>query len=151
MHDQSVAEKRLLRLCQEAQRDRAPHGATPVFFMTWAYADRPEMTVRIAEAYTKAGNDNDVLVIPAGLAFARVRKDRPDIDFYVFDKRHPTLAGSYLAASTIFSSLYGQSPAGLKFTGGMPHSIARRLQEAAWATVQEYYSCYDGAMACWSP
>src|SRR5712691_1452929 len=46
------------------------HGAQPVFFMSWAYADKPEMTAELADAYTKAGNDNDVLVIPAGLAFA---------------------------------------------------------------------------------
>jgi hypothetical protein len=115
------------------------HGAVPVFFMTWAYADRPEMTDQIAQAYTQAGNDNDVLVIPVALAFARVKRDRPDIELNIFDKQHPTLAGSYLAACTIFSSLFGRSPAGLKYEGGVPRSVARRLQEAAWATVQEYY------------
>src|SRR4029077_20915847 len=46
-------------------------GAQPVFFMSWAYADKPEMTAQLAEAYTVAGNANDALVIPAGLAFAR--------------------------------------------------------------------------------
>ena len=47
------------------------HGAMPVFFMSWAYADKPEMTAQLAEAYTQAGNENNALVIPAGLAFAR--------------------------------------------------------------------------------
>ena len=47
------------------------NGAKPVFFMSWAYADKPEMTAQLAEAYTVAGNDNNALVIPAGLAFAR--------------------------------------------------------------------------------
>ena len=46
-------------------------GARPVFFMSWAYADKPEMTAQLAEAYTVAGNANDAFVIPAGLAFAR--------------------------------------------------------------------------------
>src|SRR5262245_36563461 len=40
------------------------HGAVPVFFMSWAYADRPEMTAELAEAYTRAGNDNGAFVIP---------------------------------------------------------------------------------------
>src|SRR3954464_15967292 len=31
------------------------HRAKPVFFMSWAYADKPEMTAELAEAYTKAG------------------------------------------------------------------------------------------------
>ena len=41
------------------------HGATPMFTMTWAYKDKPEMTQHLADAYTTAGNDNDALVIPA--------------------------------------------------------------------------------------
>src|SRR4051812_34290695 len=44
------------------------HSAKPVFFMSWAYQDKPEMTAQLAEAYTKAANDNDAMVIPAGLA-----------------------------------------------------------------------------------
>ncbi len=54
------------------------HGMRPVFFMSWAYADKPEMTEQLAEAYTIAGNANDALVIPAGLAFAKVRKLQPE-------------------------------------------------------------------------
>ena len=53
------------------------HGAKPVWFMSWAYADKPEMTEELAEAYTQAGNDNNAFVIPAGLAFARALKQRP--------------------------------------------------------------------------
>ncbi len=49
------------------------HGGTPIFFMSWAYADRPEMAAQLAEAYTVAGNANNALVIPAGFAFARAR------------------------------------------------------------------------------
>jgi hypothetical protein len=44
------------------------HGARPVLFMSWAYKDRPEMTAKLADQYTIAGNANDALVIPAGLA-----------------------------------------------------------------------------------
>src|SRR6187200_1853897 len=82
------------------------HGAKPVFFMSWAYADKPEMTAQLAEAYTKAGNDNDALVIPAGLAFARSVAKKPDLNLYVADKRHPSLAGSYLAAAVTYASIF---------------------------------------------
>jgi hypothetical protein len=75
------------------------HGAVPVFFMSWAYADKPEMTEALAEAYTQAGNDNGALVIPAGLAFARTVKQLPEVNLYAADKRHPSLAGSYLATA----------------------------------------------------
>src|SRR5258706_11619410 len=46
------------------------HGAKPVFFMSWDYADAPEMTAQLAEAYMKAGNDYDAFGSPPGLAFA---------------------------------------------------------------------------------
>jgi len=114
------------------------HGAEPVLFMSWAYADRPEMTAQLAEAYTTAGNDNGALVIPAGLAFARVVAERPDLQLYQPDRRHPTLAGSYLAASTSYAALYGRSPEENSYTAGLDADTARTLRRAAWQTVQVY-------------
>ena len=101
--------------------------------------NKPEMTAALAEAYTVAGNDNDALVIPAGLAFARVVKEQPKINLYVADKRHPTLAGTYLAAGTTYAALFRRSPVGLKYTAGLDAGTAKVLQEAAWATVQDYF------------
>jgi hypothetical protein len=115
------------------------HGGRPVLFMSWAYSNKPEMTVELAEAYTTAGNANDALVIPAGLAFARVVKEHPEIDLYIADKRHPTLAGTYLAACTSYAALFGRSPVGLGYTAGLDAATAKALQDAAWATVQDYY------------
>lgn len=114
------------------------HGARPVFFMSWAYQDKPEMTAQLADAYTRAANDNDALVIPAGLAFARVASSHPEIDLYQPDKRHPTLAGSYLAAATTYATLFGRSPVGLPYTAGLDPAVARVLQQAAQATVHDY-------------
>ena len=57
-------------------------GARPVFFMSWAYADKPEMTAQLAEAYTVAGNENNALVIPAGLAFAKAISKQPELNLY---------------------------------------------------------------------
>ena len=116
------------------------HGAKPVLFMSWAYQNKPEMTAGLAEAYTVAGNDNDALVIPAGLAFARVVKEHPEITLYIADKRHPTMAGTYLAAATSYAALFKHSPVGLTYTAGLDPTVAKTLQEAAWATVQEYYA-----------
>jgi hypothetical protein len=114
------------------------HGAQPVFFMSWAYVDKPEMTQQLAEAYTRVGNENDALVIPAGLAFARVVEQRPDINLYLPDKRHPTLAGTYLAAATTYAALFRKSPVGLGYTAGLDPEVARFLQTVAWETVQGY-------------
>ena len=115
------------------------HRAQPVFFMSWAYEDVPAMTAQLAEQYTNAGNANDALVIPAGLAFAKALYKRPNLSLYVDDKRHPSLAGTYLAACTVFASLYGKTPEGNTYTAGLDPSLAAFLQSVAWETVREYY------------
>jgi hypothetical protein len=115
------------------------HGARPVFLMTWAYKDKPEMTAQLAEEYTIAGNNNDALVIPAGLAFAKAIGKRPELEFYQLDKRHPTLIGTYLAASTAYASVYRKSPVGNSYVGGIDPKTANFLQSVAWETVQEYF------------
>jgi hypothetical protein len=115
------------------------HGARPVFFMSWAYADKPEMTAQLAEAYTIAGNENNVLVIPAGLAFARAISKQSELNLYAADKRHPSLAGTYLAACTTFAALTGRSPVGNSYLAGIDQPTARFLQTVAWETVQDYY------------
>jgi hypothetical protein len=115
------------------------HGAQPILFMTWAYADKPEMTLKLADVYTAAGNANDALVIPAGLAFAQARTQRPELALLVPDNSHPSLAGTYLAACVVMASVYRRSPVGNKYSAGLDDKTAAFLQDVAWATVQDYY------------
>ncbi len=113
--------------------------AEPVLFMSWAYKDKPGMTTQLAEQYTLAGNANNALVIPAGLAFARSIARKPELELYQPDKRHPSLAGTYLAASTVFAALARKSPVGNAYTAGLDAATAAHLQDAAWETVKSYY------------
>jgi hypothetical protein len=122
------------------------HGAKPVFFMSWAYLDKPEMTEQLAQAYTRVGNENEALVIPAGLAFARAVAKRPEVNLYMPDKRHPTLAGTYLAAATVYGSIFRKPPVGLTYTAGLDPDAARFLQSVAWDTVQEFYGLTPTSM-----
>jgi hypothetical protein len=107
--------------------------------MSWAYADKPEMTAQLAEAYTTAGNENKALVIPAGLAFAKSIGKQPELNLYAPDKRHPSLAGTYLASCVVFAALTGRSPVGNSYLAGIDAQTASFLQNVAWETVQEYY------------
>jgi hypothetical protein len=114
-------------------------GIKPVLFMSWAYKDKPEMTQQLAEQYTLAGNANHALVIPAGLAFARAISARPTLELYQPDLRHPSLAGTYLAAVTVFGAVTGKSPIGNTYTAGLDSELAGFLQKTAWDTLQAYY------------
>jgi hypothetical protein len=122
------------------------HGAQPIFFMSWAYKDKPEMTAPLAEAYTVAGNANNALVIPAGLAFARAIAERPALDLYVADLRHPSLAGTYLAAATTYATLLGRSPEGNSYRAGLDAETAAFLQRVAWETVRAYFGTQRAAV-----
>ena len=128
---------------ETAKKDAAivkKYGAQPMLFMSWAYKDAPEMTAQLAEQYTLAGNANDALVIPAGLAFAKAVSKRPSLELYQPDKRHPTLAGTYLAACTTFAAIQRKSPVGNKYTAGLDPELAAFLQGVAAETVREYFS-----------
>lgn len=115
------------------------NGARPILFMSWAYKDKPQMTAQLVEQYTIAGNANDALVIPAGLASAKAIAQRPEIELYQPDKRHPTLLGTYLAACTTYAAIFKKSPIGNTYTAGINPELASFLQSVAAATVEEYY------------
>jgi len=121
------------------------HGARPALFMSWANKNRPEMTAPLAEAYTAAGRANNALVIPAGLAFARAMAERPQVNLHHADLRHPSPAGTYLAAATIFASLHGRSPEGNSFHAGLDAETAAFLQRIAWETVRDYQATQRAA------
>jgi hypothetical protein len=114
-------------------------GLRPVLLMSWAYKDKPDMIDGLAEQYTLAGNQNEAFVIPAGLAFARSIAARPELELYQADKRHPSLAGTYLAACTAYAALYDKSPEGLQSAAGLAPDVASHLQAVAWETVKAYY------------
>jgi hypothetical protein len=116
------------------------HGSEPVLFMSWAYADKPEMTEPLAMEYIKAGKLNNALVVPAGYAFANSIAKRPDVSLIINDKRHPTLAGTYLGASTVLASVYKINPIGSKYTAGLPADVAKHLQTIAWETSQQFHA-----------
>lgn len=117
-------------------------GASPVFFMTWAYSDKPEMTRVLAREYVKAGHENEALVVPAGLAFERALAERPGLRLHVRDRRHPSPEGTYLAACTVLASLYGINPIGNRFQADLPPDVATYLQQVAWETAEQFRATY---------
>ena len=115
------------------------NGARPALFMTWAYANRPGMTAELAEQYTIAGNKNNTLVIPAGLAFANARNKRPELVLHQPDNSHPSLAGTYLAALTCYAAVFRKPPTDNWTPDGISDDTAKFLQAVSWETVQDYY------------
>jgi hypothetical protein len=119
------------------------YGARTALYMTHAYAEEHRRhdegnTAAIEALYRDVAQQTGAMVIPVGLAFEEARTRRPDLALHTRDDSHPNLLGSYLAAATVFSSLYGVSPVGLGYdaNGEIDAETAEFLQQVAWDTVQ---------------
>ena len=51
-----------------------------------------------------------VLIAPVGAAFARCVREHPEIELYSQDRKHPSIAGTYLAALVIYATIFNDSP-----------------------------------------
>lgn len=61
------------------------------------------------------------------------------MNLYAPDKRHPSMARTYLATSTVCPALFRKSPVDIKYTAGLDEGAAKLLQAMAWETVQDYF------------
>ena len=93
-------------------------GAKTILLMTW---ERPNSinlgvtTDNLASAYTYVGKELDAKVAPAGLAFARSLRGKPELTLYMQDG-HPTREGTYLAACVLYRTIFEKSPVGNPFS-----------------------------------
>ena len=115
-------------------------GSKVVYFITWAQQSRPEQTTALANAYQDIAKKTGGYVAPVGLAFKQSINQYPETNLYHSDGKHPSLEGTYLAASVLFATLYNQSPVGgaIPIDTDMSPETAKRLQTIAWETVQRF-------------
>jgi hypothetical protein len=114
-------------------------GAGVVMFMTWARRDEPDMQEPLETTYRDVAEKLDAGLAPVGVAWKLAREKASAPTLYEEDGSHPTAAGAYLTACTLYAALANRDPVGLPGrleTGGellvdMPEAEARALQEAA--------------------
>lgn len=122
-------------------------GAEAALYMIHAYVKphkdaNTQMIKDIKKMYIDAGNKNNALVIPVGIAFENAYESNPNIELHkTFDGSHPSLLGTYLAACVVFASITHQSP--LKITYDYFNQISfeekKFLQEVAHKTVEDFF------------
>ena len=84
-------------------------------YSTWGFANLassrnctiPEAELSLRQAYEKCGEEAGIPVSYVGKAFSYSYVNCPDINLYFTDDKHPSYAGSYLAASTHLATLFG--------------------------------------------
>lgn len=118
-------------------------GSTPLLVMTWTKQDKPNDIRKLADNTIEIANKAKMMVVPVGLAFAEVRKAKPDLVMYMPDKSHPSAAGSYLYGAVLYSTLFHRTPADINYLGECEKPLApetaKFLREIAWKTVTEFY------------
>lgn len=139
-------------------------GAQTVFFMTWSVKSRPKEQEILTYAYSSIAKELNAILAPVGLVWDKVRNNSK-FDLYDRDESHPSAHGSYLVATTIFSTLFRASPSGLSgnISGyplsssgnpsleknslvNIPREDARQIQTESWKVVdqiQEFQDHYE--------
>ena len=113
-------------------------GIEPMLFMSWPYKNKPEMQNQLEEEFFKVYELNKLRMIPAGQAFLFINQNHPEINLYMEDLRHPSKEGTYLASLVIFSVLTNKSPIGNTYIMDLDPVVARKLQEVAWTTYEDF-------------
>ncbi len=129
-----------LAAARELDASVVQSGGRSVFYMTWPYVRLGWIGLDdIAAAHRDVAAELGAPVAPVGLAMANSLTERPDLAMLSDDLEHQTIHAAYLAAATIYSTIYDRSPEGL---GYWPLDVAADeaafLQRVAWDTVQEW-------------
>ena len=121
-------------------------GGKTALYLTHAFVKphrqaRPQNISLTEDLYVSVGNEIGALVIPVGLAFELAYQRRPGIKLHKADGTHPELIGTYLAACTVYASVYGKSPVGSSYDyfGQIDQETASFLQQVATDTVKSFY------------
>lgn len=114
-------------------------GARSALYMVWPSKDRLQYFDQVSLSYSLAAADVKGMLFPAGEAWRAAWRRKPDAPLYSGDDFHPSVAGSYTAALSIYGVLFGRPlqglPASLRLRDGsvidVPPDLAALLQEAA--------------------
>ena len=113
-------------------------GAEPAMYTVWPSSARSFDFDRVIESYRLAAESVSGVELPAGAAWLAAWRRDPGLALYGSDGFHPSIAGTYLAALTIFGRLYDRPavglPRGLTVGGGsfqLSAEAAATLQAAA--------------------
>ena len=131
---------------------RAGDGANPWHGYNQRFSNFSNMQDELASGYLDyrdniTANGDTAWVAPVGLAFEHIHdkivaeggtptdSGNTFYDLYTGDGSHPSLSGSYLAATVIYATITGNDPVGLSHSTSLSNSLVLELQQAAAATV----------------
>lgn len=131
-------------------------GTKVVYMMPWAFEDGmtwlegrtetyEEMQLDIRERTLEWAHELDLVLAPVGMAWYEVLTSWPHDAHYLHDVdwNHASKEGSYLTAATIFSTVWVQDAAGVKYNWEIEKGLAQDLREVAGATVLDSLALWN--------
>lgn len=124
-------------------KDNNPCAET-LFYMTWGRKNGDQfncggwppvctyegMDDLIRDRYIAMANDNDALLSPVGAVWRYIRTTYPEIELYVSDESHPSVAGTYAAACSFYSVIFRKDPMLITFDASLPALEAQKIRLA---------------------
>ena len=128
-----------------------------VFLMTWGREDGDAqnciayppvctydgMQQRLRDSYVEMAVDNSAWCAPVGAVWRAFRMAEPGIGLYT-DGSHPNAAGSYIAATTLFSTVFRRSSTPSTFApAAVPVELAADIRTLASSVVADSASVWN--------
>lgn len=119
-----------------------------IYYMTWGHKDGfhdpsnpyplaetyEGMQERLKTSYIEMAHATGAACAPVGMAWKRVRQERPYDTLYWPDRSHPSKLGTYLAANVIYSVMLGRRYQSY-WTADFSPELAEYIQQVAQQTV----------------
>jgi hypothetical protein len=122
--------------------------ANVLLFMTWGYENGyteldssatstyAEMHQSIENGYQYISNQFEIPIVPVGSVWNAFRQIYPNIKLYQEDQQHPNINGSYIAATSFYSSIFKASSEN-SYIPQMDSVIAKKIQQLSFAEVSK--------------
>jgi hypothetical protein len=93
--------------------------------------------------YLELASRIEAEVSPVGVVWNYLRNNHPGIELYQTDESHPSLAGTYAAASCFYAALFKKDPTTITFNPGLSSADAALIRNAAKTEVFDQLPLWD--------
>jgi len=125
--------------------------AKTVFYVTWGRKNGDAMNCAVFPPvctyegmdsllqlrYSIMADSNNALLSPVANVWRSIRADHPGIELYDADESHPSAKGTFAAACTFYSVLFGKDPVACTFSGTIGATDADIIKHTAKAIVYD--------------
>lgn len=115
-----------------------------IWFAGWAYEDGSppygntgiEMIKRILINYRVMNDTAKDIISPIGEAWIKTINNT-SIELWSSDGAHPSVSGSYLTASTVFTTIFRENPTSFSYTSGLDSLKAKKMRQFSYNVIKD--------------